>query len=162
MDKGLKRVIIYSDGACIGNPGPGGYGAVLLYGPHRKEIYGGYRLTTNNRMELIAAIAGLSALKTRCSVTLYTDSKYLADAITKGWVKRWRENGWKRNKREKAQNVDLWEKILNLCNRHDVEFKWIPGHAGNPENELCDKLSMEAARREDLLPDIGYEKQTKG
>ena len=126
-----KRVVIYTDGACIGNPGPGGYGVVLLYGSHRKELSGGFRLTTNNRMEIMAAIVGLSALKTACSVTLYTDSQYLADTITKGWATRWRANGWRRNKKEKALNPDLWTELLDLCVVHDVEFVWVRGHAGN-------------------------------
>ncbi|MBC7263632.1 MAG: ribonuclease HI [Chloroflexi bacterium] len=157
MNKELKRVVIYTDGACLGNPGPGGYGVVLLYGKHRKELSGGFRLTTNNRMEIMAAIVGLSALKERCKVTLYTDSQYLADAMMEGWAKRWKSNGWRRNKREKALNADLWDKLLNLCEQHDVEFVWIRGHNGNPENERCDKLSMQAAAQENLPPDMGYE-----
>lgn len=157
MIKDLKKVIIYTDGACIGNPGPGGYGVVLLYGNHRKEMSGGFRLTTNNRMEIMAAIVGLSALKTKCAVTIYTDSQYLADAVMKGWVKRWRANDWMRNKKEKALNPDLWEKLLHLCEEHEVEFVWVRGHAGDPENERCDGLSMQAAQRKDLPPDVGYE-----
>ena len=146
MHNNLKKVVIYTDGACIGNPGPGGYGAVLLYGQHRKEISGGYRLTTNNRMEMMAAIAALNALKTRCDVTLYTDSRYLVDAISKGWAIRWQKNGWGRNKKEKAQNVDLWEILLDLIKKHKVKFKWIPGHSGYPENEFCDKLSQQTGQ----------------
>lgn len=157
MSKELKKVTIYTDGACIGNPGPGGYGVVLLYGNHRKEISGGFRSTTNNRMEIMASIAGLSALKPKCAVTLYTDSQYLADAVMKGWAKRWRANGWKRNKREKALNSDLWEKLLDLCEQHEVEFVWVRGHAGDPENERCDRLSMQAAQGKDLPADVGYE-----
>ncbi len=157
MSKKLKKVTIYTDGACIGNPGPGGYGVVLLYGNHRKEISGGFRHTTNNRMEIMAAIAGLGALKTKCAMTLYTDSQYLADALMKGWAKRWRANGWKRNNKEKALNSDLWEQLLNLCEQHVVEFVWVRGHAGDPENELCDRLSRQAAQGKDLPADVGFE-----
>ncbi len=159
MDKELKRVVIYTDGACVGNPGPGGYGVILLYGKHRKEISGGFRLTTNNRMEIMAAIVGLSALKERCKVTVYSDSQYLVDAMMQGWAKRWKSNGWRRNKKEKALNADLWDKLLSLCEQHDVEFVWIRGHNGNPENERCDKLSTQAAEQKNLPPDIGYERE---
>ncbi len=151
-----KQVIIYTDGACLGNPGPGGYGVVLLYGEHRKELAGGYRLTTNNRMEILAAIKGLEALKSACSVTLYSDSQYLVNAINKGWAQRWKANGWKRNAREKALNPDLWERLLELCSRHDITFVWVRGHANNKENERCDVLSKEAAGRADLKADPGY------
>ena len=150
-----KHVIIYTDGACHGNPGPGGYAAVLLYQGKRKEISGGYRNTTNNRMELMAAIKGLEALKTPCRVTLYSDSNYLVESMTKGWAKRWQANNWKRNKREYALNVDLWQRLLELCEAHDVEFKWTRGHVGTPENERCDALANEAARRPDLPEDPG-------
>jgi ribonuclease HI len=152
-----KQVVIYTDGACIGNPGPGGYGVVLLYGPHRKELFGGFRLTTNNRMEIMAAIAGLQALKQKCTVTIYTDSQYLADSIMKGWVQRWWSNGWMRNKKEPAINPDLWEQLLALCTQHDVRFEWVRGHAGNAENECCDHLSLQAAQQSDLPVDAGYE-----
>jgi ribonuclease HI len=157
MTEKLKNVTIYTDGGCMGNPGPGGYGTVLLYGGHRKELSGGYRLTTNNRMEIMAAIAGLQALKGRCMVALYTDSQYLANAIMKGWAKRWRANGWKRNKTDKALNPDLWQELLDLCDKHLITVIWIRGHAGTPENERCDGLSREAAQRPDLPPDRGYE-----
>ncbi|MDI9570245.1 MAG: ribonuclease HI [Pseudomonadota bacterium] len=145
-----REVTIYTDGGCLGNPGPGGYGVVLIHGRARKELSGGCRLTTNNRMELTAAIVGLQALKTPCRVTLFTDSQYLVNAMTKGWAQRWRRNGWMRNKLEKALNPDLWEKLLDLCSRHEVRFVWIRGHAGNPENERCDELSRQAARGENL------------
>jgi len=151
-----KKVTIYTDGACLGNPGPGGYGAVLLYGEHRKELSGGYRLTTNNRMEILAAIKGLEALKDPCAVTLYSDSQYVVNAISKGWAKRWRANAWKRNSREKALNPDLWERLLNLCSLHEVTFVWIRGHANNKENERCDVLSKEAAGQRGLEADPGY------
>lgn len=151
-----KSVTLYTDGACLGNPGPGGYGAVLLYGEHRKELSGGYRLTTNNRMEILAAIKGLEALKDPCAVTLYSDSQYVVNAISKGWAKRWRANAWKRNSREKALNPDLWERLLNLCSLHEVTFVWIRGHANNKENERCDVLSKEAAGQSGLEADPGY------
>ncbi|HWP48473.1 MAG TPA: ribonuclease HI [Candidatus Limnocylindrales bacterium] len=155
----LKKVIMYTDGGCLKNPGPGGYGVVLLNGDHRKELSGGFRRTTNNRMEIMAAIAGLQALKTQCEVTLYTDSQYLVNAMTKGWVKRWQANGWMRNREEKALNSDLWEQLLRLCQQHKVEFVWIRGHAGNSENERCDQLAKQAARQKDLPADLVYESQ---
>ena len=157
----MKKVIIYTDGACLGNPGPGGYGVVLLYNGHRKEISGGFRLTTNNRMEIYAAIAGLGALNCNCEVTLFTDSRYLADAMNKGWVRRWKANGWMRNNKDKALNTDLWEKLLDLCEKHKVKFIWVKGHDGNPENERCDELSTSAARLPDLPADEGYERSMK-
>ena len=138
----LKRVEIYTDGACSGNPGPGGYGVVMKYGTARKELSGGEAETTNNRMELTAAIVGLESLKEPCKVTLYSDSKYLIDAIRLGWAVKWRENGWMRNKKDPALNPDLWEKILNLLEKHEVELIWVKGHAGNPENERCDKMAV--------------------
>ena len=159
MTEKLKNVTIYTDGGCLGNPGPGGYGVVLLYGMRRKELSGGYRLTTSNRMELMAAIAGLRALKGRCAVTLYTDSQYLANAVMQGWARRWQANGWKRNKSDKALNPDLWQDLLALCDKHRVTFTWIKAHAGTPENERCDALSREAAGHADLAPDSIYEAQ---
>jgi ribonuclease HI len=159
MTEKLKNVTIYTDGGCLGNPGPGGYGVVLLYGAHRKELSGGYRLTTNNRMEIMAAIAGLRTLKGHCTVTLYTDSQYLANAIMKGWAKRWQAHGWKRNKSDKALNPDLWQALLELCDKHLVTLTWIKAHAGTSENERCDALSRESARRPDLPPDHVYEAQ---
>jgi len=157
MTGAVKTVTLYTDGGALGNPGPGGYGAVLLYRGHRKELSGGFRLTTNNRMEIMAAIAGLRALKGRCAVTVYTDSQYLANAMTRGWVKRWRASGWKRNKTDRARNPDLWQQLLDLCDRHDVNFSWLRGHAGTVENERCDELSRQAASKPDLPPDSGYE-----
>jgi ribonuclease HI len=153
----LKRVDIYTDGGCDPNPGPGGYGVVILAGGDRKELSGGFRRTTNNRMEIFAAIQGLEALAEPGRVTLYSDSGYLVNSMTLGWVERWKAKGWKRNKREKALNADLWEKLLSLCTRHDVDFVWVKGHAGLRENERCDQLSMSALRRKDLPVDEGYE-----
>jgi ribonuclease HI len=154
----LKQVTLYTDGGCLGNPGPGGYGVVLLYNSNRKELSGGFRHTTNNRMEIYAAIAGLSALKEPCHVTLFSDSQYLVNAIEKGWARRWKANGWKRNPKEKAINPDLWEKLLALCDVHQVEFRWLRGHAGASENERCDELATEAASSGNLLVDEVYEK----
>jgi ribonuclease HI len=154
----LKHVRIYTDGACIRNPGPGGYGVVLLYGEKRREISGGFRRTTNNRMELMAAIVGLQALRYRCAVTLYTDSQYLVNGIMKGWARRWRANGWMRNPEEKAINPDLWALLLDLCAQHEVRFEWVRGHSGNRENECCDRLSTRAAEGIELPPDPGYER----
>ncbi|MGC9400021.1 MAG: ribonuclease HI [Anaerolineae bacterium] len=152
-----KHVIIYTDGGSLGNPGPGGYGVVLKYRGRRKELAGGFRNTTNNRMELLAAIKGLEALKEPCTVTLYTDSQYVSRGITEGWAERWRAHGWMRNKKEKAKNADLWTRLLDLCEKHDVEFVWVRGHTGDADNERCDELVKAAARQEDLPPDPGYE-----
>ena len=152
-----KEVAIYTDGACEPNPGPGGYGAVLIHGSVRKELHGGFRLTTNNRMEIFAAIAGLEALKAPCRVRLHSDSKYLVDAMAKGWVRRWRANGWRRTRKEKAANADLWERLLAACGRHRVEFVWVKGHAGNPDNERADELSTLPLKRPDLPADEGYD-----
>ena len=138
----MKKVEIFTDGACSGNPGPGGWGTILRYGEHEKELSGGEAETTNNRMELTAAIEGLSCLKEPCSVTLYSDSKYLIDAIEKEWVYKWKANGWMRNKKEKAQNPDLWERLLKLLEKHKVELVWVKGHDGHSENERCDKLAV--------------------
>jgi len=156
VTKPVKQVKIYTDGACLGNPGPGGYGAVLLHGTLRKELSGGFRLTTNNRMELMGAIVSLQSLKTACDVTLFTDSQYVVNAMSKGWARRWRQQGWMRNKKEKAVNPDLWELLLKLCERHRVTFVWVRGHAGDLENERCDELSKEAATGRNLPPDKGY------
>jgi len=155
----VKHVIMYTDGACLGNPGPGGYGAILIYQGHKKELSGGYRQTTNNRMEIMAAIVGLEALRGKCEVTLYSDSEYLVKAMSRKWVQRWRAKGWKRNKREKALNPDLWERLLQLCEYHEVRFSWVKGHAGTPENVRCDELAMQAAQQPNLLADEGYAKE---
>ncbi|MEB3282397.1 MAG: ribonuclease HI [Lyngbya sp.] len=153
----LQDVVLYTDGACQGNPGPGGYGVVLIHGDRREELSGGFQLTTNNRMEMMAAIVGLQVLEKKSKVTLYSDSKYLVDAIEKGWAERWQANGWKRNKKESAMNPDLWEQLLTLCSRHQVKFVWVRGHAGNRENERCDRLAVQASQLRNLPPDVGYE-----
>lgn len=142
MDKPTKTVELFTDGACSGNPGPGGWGAILRYKGHEKELSGGEAETTNNRMELTAAIEGLAALKEPCAVTLYSDSKYLIDAVTKGWALSWRRNGWKKADKKPALNVDLWERLLQLLERHSVTLVWVKGHAGHPENERCDALAV--------------------
>ena len=140
----MKDVTIYTDGACRGNPGPGGWGAILVYGVHELPLSGGEPVTTNNRMELMAAIEGLSRLKEPCRVTLYSDSKYLVDAVTQGWVYKWKASGWRRGK-EPAKNPDLWEKLLALLETHEVTLVWVKGHDGHAYNERCDRLATEAA-----------------
>ncbi len=146
----MSKITIYTDGAAKGNPGPGGYGVVLLGRgavgkPRRKELSGGFRLTTNNRMELLAVIEGLEALRNDgCEVTVYSDSRYVVDAVEKNWAARWRANGWMRNKTDPALNADLWERLLNLLGKHKVKFNWVKGHAGNKENERCDRLARDA------------------
>lgn len=153
----MKNVVIYTDGSCLKNPGKGGYGVVLMYEKHRKELSGGYRLTTNNRMEILGTIVGLQALKEKCAVTIYTDSKYVVDSIMKGWAKKWQLNGWKKNNNEKAKNPDLWQELLELCNYHEVKFMWVRAHSGNKENEICDRLAFQATQRNNLLIDQVYE-----
>jgi ribonuclease HI len=146
------KVHIYTDGAASGNPGPGGYGTILIYGKHRLELSAGYRLTTNNRMELLAVIAGLEALKkTNCNVIVYTDSRYVADAVEKGWVFTWESKHFRKKK-----NCDLWLRFLDLYRKHNVKIVWIKGHNNNPENEKCDRLAVEASRGDKLLEDTGY------
>lgn len=139
----IKFVEIFTDGACSGNPGPGGYGVVLRYGTKEKELSGGDSSTTNNRMELLGVITGLAALKEPCQVTLTTDSKYVVDSITKGWVYNWKKNNWIKSDKKPALNVDLWEQLLPLLEKHKVTFNWVKGHAGHPENERCDRLAVE-------------------
>lgn len=142
----MKKVYLYTDGACSGNPGPGGWGAILRFGAHEKELSGGEAQTTNNRMELTAVIEGLSALKEPCSVELCTDSTYVADAIRKGWLKGWAAKGWKKADRSPVLNVDLWQRLLPLLEMHDVTVKWVRGHAGHPENERCDVLAVACSK----------------
>lgn len=149
----MARITIYTDGAAKGNPGPGGYGVVLMSGPHRKELSAGYRMTTNNRMELLAVIVALETLKQEGSdVTIYTDSKYVADAVEKGWVFGWAKKGFKGKK-----NPDLWRRFLKIYAKHNVKFVWVKGHADIPENERCDTLAVEASLSSSLLTDEGYE-----
>ena len=139
----MKTVYLYTDGACSGNPGPGGYGAILKYGKYEKEICGGNKNTTNNRMELLGVIKGLEALNEPCHVVLTSDSKYVIDALQQGWAEKWKQNGWMRNKKDAALNPDLWERLLQLTKTHQMEYNWVKGHAGHPENERCDKMAVE-------------------
>lgn len=160
----MKTITLYTDGACRGNPGPGGYGVLLQFEDgagniHKKELSGGYRLTTNNRMEILAAIVGLKTLKEQCRVHLYSDSKYLIDAVEKGWMKKWQSNGWYKDhkRKEKAKNPDLWMELSSLLEKHDVIFHWVKGHSDNPGNNRCDELAVEAALNKDhLIEDHKY------
>lgn len=153
----MKNVEIYTDGACTGNPGKGGFGAVLIYNGNEKEISRGYRKTTNNRMELMAAIEALKLLKEPCSVSLYSDSKYLTDAINKKWLDSWKKNGWKKSDKKPVLNVDLWTQLLELTDKHSVTFIWVKGHAGNKYNEMCDALAVEAYNNHAEDVDCYYE-----
>jgi ribonuclease HI len=150
----MKTVEIYTDGACSGNPGPGGYGVILKSGMHQREISAGFKKTTNNRMEMRAVIEGLRLLKESCQVNVYSDSKYLVDAVQKGWARRWQKNNWYRNAREKALNTDLWTTLLELLDNHQVKFHWVRGHDGHSENERCDQLAVQATNGENLQNDL--------
>jgi ribonuclease HI len=152
-------VTMYTDGACSGNPGPGGYSAILMMGAHRKELSAGYRKTTNNRMELLGAITGLEALTKPCVVRLHTDSAYIVNAVNKGWARKWQAQGWMRNKKDRAENPDLWERLLALSEKHEVDFIWVRGHNGNPENERADVLAVSASQSASLLADEEYERR---
>ena len=143
----MKKIELFTDGACSGNPGPGGWGAILRYNGHEKELCGGEAETTNNRMELTAVIEGLSALKEPCEIELFTDSKYVCDTVSKRWVYSWNANGWKKADKKPALNVDLWEKLLELLDTNKVNFNWIKGHAGHPENERCDQLAVAESQK---------------
>ena len=140
----MKKIEIYTDGACTGNPGKGGFGAVLIYNGNEKRISKGYRKTTNNRMELMAAIEALKILKEDCQVDLYSDSKYLTDAINQKWLSSWQKNGWKKSDKKPVLNTDLWKELLCLLEQHSVKFIWVKGHDGNKYNEICDTLAVEA------------------
>ena len=143
----MKQVTIYTDVAYSGNPGPGGWGAVLLYGTHRKEISGGEAATTNNRMELTAVIAALSLLKEPCIVELYSDSKYVIDALEKGWARGWKKRGWVKSDKKPALNPDLWQQLLELVDRHQLHYHWVKGHAENPENNRCDQMAVAESKK---------------
>lgn len=151
----LKPVTMYTDGGAQGNPGPGGFGVVLASGGARKELSGGYAHTTNNRMELLAVITGLEALKEPAAVTIFSDSSYIVNAMRNGIARRWQQQNWKRRDGP-VPNADLWERLLALAAKHDLTFEWVPGHSGIPENERCDQLAVAAAARPDLPPDPGY------
>lgn len=154
----MKKVTVYSDGACSGNPGPGGYGTILCYGSAKKEVSAGFFSTTNNRMELLGAISGLSLLTEPCEVELVTDSKYIADGLGKGWAAGWKQNGWRKADKKKAQNIDLWERLLCLCDIHKVSVTWVKGHAENPYNNRCDELAVTASH-EPKYEDYGYNEE---
>ncbi len=155
-------VVVYTDGGCLGNPGPGGYGVVNIVGRETSEMSGGYRHTTNNRMELMGCIVALENLHPDKRAALYTDSKYVVNAIEKGWAKKWRANNWMRNKTEPAKNPDLFRRLLDLVDQRSVHFYWVKGHADNPFNERCDQLAKESAAGNDLPPDEGFEKNVNG
>jgi ribonuclease HI len=152
----MKTVDIYTDGACSGNPGKGGYGVVMLYGSARKELSEGFSRTTNNRMEVLAVITGLASLKESCNVNLYSDSKYVVNAIEQGWLEGWKKNGWKKSNKGAVLNVDLWKKLDEQLKKHNVKFIWVKGHAENVENERCDQLAREAASGINLSTDEEY------
>jgi len=156
----MKEVNIYTDGSSKGNPGPGGYGTILIYKENRKELSNGFRCTTNNRMELLAVVEGLKALKYPCKVNVYSDSKYVVDAFNEGWLQAWQSNGWKKKDKKTVLNIDLWEQVIKLINVHQVAFIWVKGHSDNTENEKCDLLAVKAACRVNLPIDIEYEKLT--
>ena len=143
----MKTVTIYTDGACSGNPGPGGWGAILLYNGHEKAISGGEASTTNNRMELSAVIEALQCLREGCTVELYSDSRYVLDALEKGWAVRWRNNGWMRTKKDPALNPDLWDRLLRLTEYHNVHYHWVKGHADNPYNNRCDAMAVAESKK---------------
>ncbi|WP_462324763.1 ribonuclease HI [Desulfoplanes sp.] len=159
MDKAneLPHVNAYTDGSALGNPGPGGWGTVLKHAKKNKELSGGFSRTTNNRMELLAAIKALETLTQKANVDLYTDSKYLCDAVNKHWIRGWVKNGWKTSAKKPVKNQDLWTRLIPLLDKHEVHFHWVKGHSGHPENERCDALAKEAASGSDLAVDKGYE-----
>jgi len=153
----LPRVTIYSDGACLGNPGRGGYGSVLLVGDKRKELSAGFRRTTNNRMELLGAIAALEALTKPCEVVLWSDSQYVVHALTKGWLDGWQKRGWRTSSKEPVKNQDLWQRLLRAVEPHEITWQWVRGHTGDVENERCDVLAVAAANGPDLADDPGFD-----
>ena len=159
----MKEVILYTDGACSGNPGPGGWGAVLIYKEHKKELSGAERQTTNNRMEVMAAICGLEALKESCSVDLYTDSAYLCNAFEKNWIDNWQRNGWMNSKKQPVENSDLWKLLLQIIRvkKHDVTFHKVKGHADDPLNNRCDELATSAIKEYRRMNGEEAEEETK-
>lgn len=152
----MQKIEIFTDGSCLGNPGPGGWAALLRFGEHSLEISGGARLTTNNRMELLAAIKGLEALKRPCPVDLYTDSRYLCDAVNKKWLVSWQKRGWKKADKKDVLNQDLWKRLLPLLERYGPKLHWVEGHSGHPENERVDALARAEASKPGLPPDTGF------
>jgi ribonuclease HI len=158
----MKKVIVYTDGGARGNPGPGGYGAVVTFGKHRKELRGAFDHTTNNRMELMAVISALELLKEPCAATVHSDSKYVVDAMTKGWLGGWKKRGWRKSDKKPVLNQDLWKRLDRAGSDHKVEWKWVKGHAGNELNERCDELVHEAIDEGNLVVDQGYLDQQVG
>lgn len=154
----VKQVEIFTDGSCLGNPGPGGYGVVMRYKQHEKELSEGFSLTTNNRMELLAAIVGLASLKESCNVTLTTDSQYVRQGITQ-WIHNWKKRGWKTADKKPVKNADLWQRLDRETQRHTIDWQWVKGHAGHPENERCDELARSAAENP-VGTDTGYQPDT--
>jgi ribonuclease HI len=150
----MKKITLYCDGACSGNPGPGGFGVILAYGDHAKELSAGFADTTNNRMELRGVITGLEQLKEPCEITVVTDSQYVVNGIEKGWARSWKANGWRKKDKQKALNTDLWQQLLDLCAKHTVKFQWIRGHNGHVQNERCDQLAVAAAGMPGLPRDV--------
>jgi ribonuclease HI len=155
-DPPAGQIVVYTDGGCRGNPGPGGYGVIIIAGETRTELAEGFRLTTNNRMEMMACLAALKALKTPADVILHSDSRYVINGINKGWARKWRANDWMRTRSEAAENSDLWAQLLDLCDARRVRFVWVHGHAGQMENERCDELAGAAAVGDDLKEDLAY------
>lgn len=153
----MQEVQLYTDGACSGNPGPGGYGTVLVFGGHRREISAGFAKTTNNRMEILAVIAGLEALKRPCKVHVISDSKYVVDSMNGNWPLKWKARAWKKARGGMVENIDLWERMISLAKTHEFTFEWVKGHAGHAENETCDQLAVTASQGKDLPPDTGYQ-----
>jgi ribonuclease HI len=151
----MKQIEIFTDGSCLGNPGPGGYGAVLVFSKHRKELSQGFKHTTNNRMELLATIEALACLTERCKINLTTDSQYVKNGINQ-WIKNWRKNGWRTSDKKPVKNVDLWQRLDEQVARHDVTWHWVKGHSGHPENEACDQLARAAAESKHQLEDSGF------
>ena len=152
----MKKVVVYTDGGARGNPGPGGYGAILTFGKHRRELKGAFDHTTNNRMELMAVISALESLSESCQVLLHSDSKYVIDALTKNWLKGWKRKGWIKSDKKPVLNQDLWRRLDAAASRHEMTWKWVKGHAGNPLNERCDELVHEAIDAGNLQTDQGY------
>lgn len=155
----MKEIIIYTDGSSRGNPGPGGYGTLLIYQGHEKELSGGFVKTTNNRMEILAALAGLESLKEPCKVTVFSDSKYVIDTMDKGWLNGWKNKGWSRGPRKPLKNVDLWKRMDAVITDHEITWKWVKGHAGIPENERCDILATTAADSPNKPIDEGFKEE---
>lgn len=156
----MKAVEIHTDGSCLGNPGPGGYGIVLVCGSHRLELSEGFRKTTNNRMELMAAIVAFEQLKQSCRVTLWSDSRYLVDAMAKGWLDGWKARGWRKASRQPVKNADLWQRLDAAVSKHEVSWTWLRGHTGHVENERCDELAVAAASGKALQVDEGFEQSS--